>query len=182
MRRKRYIVYEEITPWPWWAGAVVWLASLGAAVPLAWRIVRDALQGVSPGELPGVLALAGITVLLALTPPVVQYFFGRLVVRVTRTSLVLRMGYGRLIEKVVPFREIRDFEPVTYSPLKEFGGWGIRFGFGGGKRAWTARGDRALVLSLDDGTELYVGSDHPERLAERLRVAMGGRKPEASGG
>ncbi len=54
-------------------------------------------------------------------------------------------------------------EAVTYSPLGDFGGWGIRMG-GNKKKAWTVKGNRALVLELKDGTRFYLGSEKPERI------------------
>jgi hypothetical protein len=92
------------------------------------------------------------------------------------------VGFGRLqwIQKHIPFSEIVDLDPVTYSPLREFGGWGIRFGFGG-KRAWTIRGNRAVRLKLRNGKLFYLGSQDPEGLAEQIRMAGGGRWAGESG-
>ena len=36
-----------------------------------------------------------------------------------------------------------------------------------------ARGNQAVVLHLRDGRQVYLGSDHPNRLESRIRGAMG---------
>ena len=46
----------------------------------------------------------------------------------------------------------------------------------GKKKAWTARGDRAVVIGLEEGRRLYVGSDHPKRLEEAIRGAVADRR------
>ena len=70
-----------------------------------------------------------------------------------------------ILVKMIPFDEVESAHAITYSPLGEFGGWGIRFG-GKGKKAWNIRGKRALLLKLKDGTLFYLGSDKPERILQ----------------
>ena len=148
MGRDRYVVFEETTPWPSWVALLVygagWLSAGGVLAQL-WRGREGAVR---------FGAVAGAA-LLAAGPLVLQGVFGRLRVQVTRTSLLISFGYLRLISKLVPFTEIRDLEAVKYGPLREFGGWGIRWSFR--KTAWTIRGDRALRLTLENGRSLYVG-------------------------
>ena len=156
-----YVAYEEVTPLPAW----VWLIVVGSFLAGAWATWRA-----SPGPIETGLAAA----VVLLGPLVFSALIGSLRVRVTHSSLVV--GFGRLqwIQKHIPFSDIVDIEAVTYSPLLEFGGWGIRFGFGG-KRAWTIRGNRAVRLRLRNGKLVYIGSEDPDRLAERIRQAGGGR-------
>jgi len=88
-------------------------------------------------------------------------------------------GISEVIRKTIPFREIRRAEAVTYSPLGEFGGWGIRAGMGG-KRAWTVRGNRAVRLHLLDGTFFYLGSRRPGRLLSWIQSVGKGRMEDGS--
>ncbi len=97
--------------------------------------------------------------------------------------MVVGLGHASLLRKRIRYDDILALESVKYSPIREFGGWGIRFA--GKKRAWTARGDQAVVLHLADGMLLYVGSDNPLRLEERIRTIggtrIGSKKGEADG-
>ena len=179
MARDLYVTYEESTPPPTW---VMWLVSVGFLVPTV-SLALEAVRLLQSGELRAALGTGALAGALLLGPLLLHLLFGRLHVRVTHTSLVLSFGYLPWIRKLVLFDEIAGLEPVTYRPLLEFGGWGIRWGFKG-KKAWTARGNRALRLTLTDGTLLYVGSDDPVRLGKRIRVVGGGRwqEPEPSPG
>jgi hypothetical protein len=154
-------VYKEWTPWPAWIQIVFWgtmLLALGAVV-------------LSPGE-PAQGRVVG-ALLLALLAAAVQWLFVGLSVRLYRDDMVVGLGTAGLISKRVAYDDILSTKSVRYSPLVDFGGWGVRRR--GKKRAWTARGNEAVVLDLADGIHLYVGSEHPHRLEERI-VAVGGTR------
>jgi hypothetical protein len=157
-------VHEEVTAWPLWAALITWGAGLLGTVAL-WAPVL----GGTGGPAGALKALLGAGVALSI-PLAVQLLFGRLRVRVTRSSLHLAFGYTPFITRVIEFHDITGMEAVRYRPLREFGGWGIRYAFRGRKRGWTMRGNRALVLALTDETRFYVGSGDPERLAARIRL------------
>jgi hypothetical protein len=93
--------------------------------------------------------------------------FGFLEAEIHQDGIRVRWGPFGLIQKFLPFETITKAEAVTYSPLMEFGGWGIRFR--GKKRAWTVRGNRAVRMELTSGKIFYLGSDRPERIAEWIR-------------
>lgn len=153
--------YEEFTPLALWARALTW-----GAVALGLRAVLTNPPG--EGVFPSFVA-AGILSLGIL----VEMVFGGLRVRLFTDRIAVSLGRVGWIRKTIRYEAIARIEPVTYRPLKEFGGWGVR-GFGD-KQAWTARGNRALVLHLTSGARIYVGAEHPEQLAERLRSASNRR-------
>ena len=112
-------------------------------------------------------------------PGSVYFFMGQLRSRVTSEGVEMCWGWAGLVKKKLPFSEILEVEAVTYSPMGEFGGWGIRAG-GNRKKAWNIRGNRAVLMRLSDGTRFYLGSDRPERMVEWIRSAgkgtMAGRE------
>ena len=93
---------------------------------------------------------------------------GGLTVAVQETRVFVHLGRVPLIRTAVPFAQIVDCAAVEYRPIAEFGGWGLR----GTKqrRMWSARGNRAVRLDLADGRVVFLGSDHPQRLEERIRT------------
>ncbi len=155
--------YRERTPWPTWAATIYWVAIVAVVAPLLAGLDTE-LEAITRGA----LALGVVSVGLGLAR-----IIGGLTVLVQETRLYLYLGSYPLIKRVVPYAEILDLRSTEYSPIGEFGGWGAR-GVGR-KKAWTARGNQAVVLTLTDGRELYVGSDHPQRLEERIRTTAGDR-------
>jgi len=154
-------IYKEWSPWPAWIQLVFWGTMIVSMVAVA----------TSPGMDP--TARMGTLVLLAALLAVAQWTVAGLTVRLYRDHMEMCLGTARIIKKRVRYEDIEDIESVKYHPLREFGGWGVRFS--GKKRAWTARGDQAVVLHLADGIHLYVGSDKPQRLEERIRAVAGTR-------
>jgi len=67
--------------------------------------------------------------------------------------------------------EIRGFEACTYSPIKDYGGWGIRYGRKG--KAYNVSGNRGVQLKLSNGKHLMIGSQKPEELVESLASILG---------
>lgn len=69
--------------------------------------------------------------------------------------------------RILPFSAILSAEPVTYRPIEQYGGRGIRRGRHGW--AYTVSGDRGVKLKLAGGEELLLGSQRPEDLAAAIQ-------------
>jgi hypothetical protein len=162
MDRRERPIYKESTPWPGWILIVFW-----GTIALAMATVADVGGSVRSDRILGALVVGGVAL-------AVHWLVAGLSVRLHRDVMVVGIGSSGLISKRIAYQDIEDTESVRYHPLRDFGGWGIRFAKDG-RRAWTARGDQAVVLHLSDGTRLYVGSDRPHRLEERLRAVAGTR-------
>lgn len=155
MKTEEQTHYHERTPWESWVDLIY----CGAIVSCAYSVFVTSGGGI-PFRVAVVAAILaagwGLRVML-----------GGLTVLVQDTRIVMYLGTVKLVRKMVPFDSIVSLESVRYRPLVEFGGWGVRGA--GKKKAWTARGDRAVVIGLNEGRRLYVGSDHPKRLEEAIR-------------
>ena len=153
--------YTERTPWPGFALAILWGAISLACYPILAGWDHDLPPAARWSIVGGVVSFAAL----------IQPVLGGLTVRVEASRLVVHLGAVPLARRFVPYDEILGMESVVYRPIAEFGGWGVR-GFGK-RKAWTARGDRAVKLSLSGGRELLIGSDNPQRLEERIRAVSG---------
>jgi hypothetical protein len=65
-----------------------------------------------------------------------------------------------------PFSAILSAEAVTYRPIEQFGGRGIRRGRHGW--AYTVSGNRGVQLTLAGGEQFLIGSQRPEQLAAAI--------------
>jgi hypothetical protein len=90
--------------------------------------------------------------------------------------LVTEVRPGSLSVRLIPFRakrvlvqEMRCAGVRRYSPLREFGGWGIRIGRDG--RAYSAYGNQGVQLTLAGGSRILIGTQRPEELLAALRLA-----------
>lgn len=84
---------------------------------------------------------------------------------------------------VLPHRcaidDVDRWEVVEYRPLRDYGGWGWRWG--GPKRGWcyTMRGNRGVLVHLRNGKRFLVGSQRPDELAAAIAGAKRGRPSAA---
>jgi len=95
----------------------------------------------------------------------------KLEIVVTNTELAFRFFPLHMRWSVLPFNEIATADAVTYHPIREFGGWGIRFGWRGGM-AYNVQGDRGVRIIENNGKKFLLGSRHAEELERAVRSGM----------
>ncbi|MBI3117707.1 MAG: hypothetical protein HYZ00_03410 [Candidatus Hydrogenedentes bacterium] len=91
--------------------------------------------------------------------------------RIQAGSVRLSLGWlFPIFWRRLPLGEVSDPEIVRYRPLRDAGGWGLRFGRFGGERCqfWNARGDQGVRFHLN-GKQYLIGTQQPDQLAAALR-------------
>lgn len=56
-----------------------------------------------------------------------------------------------------------------YSPVTEYGGWGLRLGLFGKGAAYNISGNQGLQLELTNSKKLLIGTNKPDELSEVLK-------------
>ena len=121
----------------------------------------------------GVLVVGGL--IRDLTGPVVVlvllifFALARLVIRVSPEGLDVE--FRPLTRRHIPLADIASCESRVYRPILEYGGWGIRSGWKGG-RAYNVRGNRGVQLTLRSGESVLLGSQRADELASVIRQQM----------
>ncbi len=95
------------------------------------------------------------------------FYAMRLETRVDATEIRLR--FFPLTRRTIPLAAIQSCEARTYRPIREYGGWGIRWGFSG--MAYNVSGDRGVQLVLKDGKRILIGSQRADELATMINEA-----------
>ena len=162
--RREHGVYRERTWAPAWVWVLIWGACLAVAGATIYAAGRDPMSTTAL-----VLTLGAVLFF----PLLMSALFLCLDVEVRADQLFIAFGPLHLVRKRIRYRDMESAKAVTYSPLREFGGWGIRPT--GGKTAWTIRGNRAVRVVLRSGKQIYVGSRFPQRLASRIAPRLGAR-------
>jgi hypothetical protein len=69
--------------------------------------------------------------------------------------------------RVIKKTDIEKLEVKSYDPLREYGGWGIRYG----KNGWadSVKGDKGIYISLVSKKHLLIGTGKPDEVALFLR-------------
>lgn len=160
-----FVRYEEVQRFHPVFEAFIVLLALFVGVCLVSDVGFHRPVGTHPAPTP---VLAGMLVLFAL----LYLLLFRLVVRVGREDVHVIFGYLGVIAFRWRGEQIHSCRPVTYRPLGEFGGWGIRFG-SGGRRCYSARGNQGVLLETERHP-VIIGSQQPEKLAAAIQDLLAG--------
>lgn len=90
----------------------------------------------------------------------------RLITEVTPDALWVKLAPFR--GRLIPLDTIATAFAREYSPMREYGGWGIRTSSEG--RAYNASGNKGVQLVLKDHSRVLIGSQKPEELVAALRA------------
>ncbi|MDE4908082.1 DUF6141 family protein [Methanogenium marinum] len=138
---------------------IVWFGAL-----LIWYgFYLQIVAGVPFGDNPGPDWLMWVLLVAFGIGMPVFFLLLRLETEVVDGCLSYRMYPVHLQFRVVACHEIAAVEAISYRPLRDYGGWGIRRGKMG--PAYTVSGNQGVRISLVDGTSLLIGSQRADELA-----------------
>lgn len=73
--------------------------------------------------------------------------------------------------KYLSWQEIESIYPRVYSPVADYGGWGIRYGKSGS--AYNIRGNQGVQLILKNGKKFLIGTQQPDDFIQAVKTAGG---------
>lgn len=147
---------------PW-----LWIPIVAGAAWTTWALWRQVIHGLPVGSNPmGDTGLLLVWALCALGLPAL-FLVTHLRTEVRPDGVHLRFTPFHLRERFHPLETLAEAEAVTYSPIREYGGWGIRWGPKGW--AYNVSGNRGVRLTFVDGRRLLVGSRKPEAFVDALQ-------------
>jgi hypothetical protein len=145
----------------------VWVVILvGFIAVLSWAFLIGLLFKPDPSSV-GIVII--VFIIFGVIFPV-WFLIMKLEIRVGGLFLSYRMFPLHLSWREVAIGEIASAEAVTYRPILEYGGWGIRIGCRGW--AYNVLGNRGVFIRRKSGTCFLLGSQRPEELAAVIQKAM----------
>ncbi len=116
--------------------------------------------GLQVGTVIGIGVFAGVTFLL---------MSAKLTVRVTDGGLTAQYWPMHWRPQRIELRDVVTVEAKTYRPIREYGGWGIRYRPKG--KAYNVRGNQGVLLTFRQGRSLLLGSQRAKELADAIESA-----------
>ena len=105
-------------------------------------------------------------VLIGIAIPLMFYFF-ELRTFVTKEGLHYQFFPFHFKKHLIKLDEIEKIEALQYSPLGDYGGWGIRYGFKG--KAYNVSGNKGVKVHLTNERNILFGSQKHNELARALK-------------
>jgi hypothetical protein len=104
------------------------------------------------------------------------FYCAQLVTEVRIDGIYLRFFPFHFSFLRFPADSIKHSEARTYSPIGEYGGWGIRYGWNG--KAYNVSGNQGIQLELNEGKRILIGTQRPLEFLAALQSL--GTAPKSS--
>ncbi len=147
----------------WWVWAIV--ITIGGL--FLYRLYRQLILKIPLGEYPSDTISFIIGALIPLTV-IILFLIIRLETEITEEGIVYKFFPFHIKPRIARWEFIDKSYVRTYSPIFEYGGWGIRLGIFGYGRALNISGDKGLQLVFSNGKKLLIGTQRPEELQQAL--------------
>ncbi len=164
------ILFEEEQRFrQWWLWAVIATLDLVVVFIYGYGLVKQLLLGQPWGKnpMPDWLLIVFSAVMFGLIGGV-NWLLGAVRLTVTVDRTFLRIRFFPFRRRQIPLEAIARHEARTYRPIREYGGWGVRWGFGRRGLAYNVSGNRGVQLELIDGKRLLIGSQRADDLDRAL--------------
>lgn len=147
----------------WW----IWLILIGINGLFLFGVFKQVIGGEQFGDKPmsntELLMAASLTILV-----MVLFISTRLDTQIKNDGIYVRFFPFHLKFKYYPWTNLTKSFVRKYSPLSEYGGWGLRLGLSGKGTAFNVSGDKGLQLEFTNNKKLLIGTNKPIELTDTL--------------
>ncbi len=165
------VLFEETQRWSLILRAFLVIPSVAAAVICAVLVLRG------PIDMAGRAAITVCGVIMPLALAILLWVL-RMETQVRSDGVYVRYFPFHWRFQRLPALDLDQCFARTYRPILEYGGWGIRWGFGG--RAYNVSGNQGVQLVFRNGRRLLLGSARPRELEAAIRSVSGCRGQSTS--
>lgn len=152
-----------------WLWIILIITGMLTVGPLGAVIYRQIIQGrdfgVNPMGNKGIVVIF-ILVLVVFIMIFLLFALARLTTVIDSKGLTFRFFPFQIKHQSINWDDIVKYEVITYSPILDYGGWGVRSGKNG--KAFNVAGNKGLLLFLKSGRPLLIGTQKDKELIDFL--------------
>jgi hypothetical protein len=163
---EKRLLFQEVQKFPLWLRLVI-VAGILPMVSVCWFVLTETASEHAPG---GAFIIFFCLVFMVILPVAIAALFLmlKLETQVRRDGLYVRFFPIHIRYRKFEREVLFEYFSTTYSPIREYGGWGIRFGAKG--KAYNVSGSQGVQLVFKDGKRLLIGSQQPDKLGEAMEL------------
>lgn len=154
----------------------LWALLIGVDAYFVYGLAKQVFLGRTFGDEPmsdgQLLFTTGLVLLVT-----VFFAFLRLDTAIRQDGIYYRFLPFQWKYKQISWDRISRASVRQYSPLAEYGGWGLRISFFGKGQAFNVAGNQGIQLVYDNGKKFLLGTQHPAA-AEQVLKKLGRLSPE----
>jgi hypothetical protein len=151
----------------WW----IWLILLFVTGIWIWQLVQQIFMGIPFGNNPapdyvvylvGLFPLAGLLLFKILT----------LETLIDNEGIHYRFKPFQRKFRLIKPDDILRYEVKKYSPIKDYGGWGIRYGMSSKGNAYNVKGYDGVFFELRNKKKFLLGTQNPVSIKSAMEKLM----------
>ena len=157
----------------WWWIVLILGATIPAMVMCIYALYQQTVRGIQVGDSPCTQWRADYSICLSMRNALGD------ITNLNLKSGLIRMefitGFFPLIfrNKLIAKEEIQRYEIRKYSPIIDYGGWGVRRGFGRKwQKAFNVSGNIGLQLYLTNGKKVLFGTQRSQAILYAMDEMM----------
>jgi hypothetical protein len=155
--KKQNVLFEESQRFnQWW----LWLIILGSMFFALYANIKTIQSDES------LVSWTKLSLIIPILMIPTLFYFLMLKTRIEKNGIYVRFIPFHLKEIFIAWDQLDSCQVRTYSPLGEYGGWGIKYGLGGAGKVYNVSGNQGLQLVFKDGSRLLIGTQKPQELQE----------------
>src|SRR5687767_831519 len=135
----------------WW----LWLILLGIDAMIIFGFIQQVIFGQPFGDNPasdtGLMLILGLVILLT-----IAFYLFCLETIIKPDGIYVRFYPFHTTYKYYSWEKISKIYIRQYSPIKEYGGWGVRLGLFGKGKAYNVSGNKGLQIVFSDNSKLLI--------------------------
>ncbi|MDR9366555.1 MAG: DUF6141 family protein [Balneolaceae bacterium] len=145
----------------------MWVIIVGIALFIWYSIFQQIVLGNPIGNNPASdLVLIIIWMVIGIGFPL-ALFAMKLIIKIDSENFSYRLFPLHFRMHSYRLDDIESMEVVTYRPILDFGGWGIRWGHKG--KGYIISGKKGVKVQFRAGRPVYFSSDEPEEVVRAYR-------------
>lgn len=122
-----------------------------------WFITHESWGNVAANDTMGQLV-----VFLSIIPVLILFYSMRMKTTIDEIGIHYQFIPFHLSKKTIRWNELEKCYVRTYSPIKEYGGWGYKTSFGKKGNALNVKGNKGIQLEPKDSKKLLIGTQKEE--------------------
>jgi len=161
----KVIFYEKQKITQWWFWLLIIAMAGFFAFALYMQFVKKQPLGNQPmGDLDLIISSGAVFIVVLL------FLTFKLETKIDEKGISVRLFPLHLKWKQFNYEEISKCYVREYSPLKEYGGWGLRYGIFGNGKAYNIKGNKGLQLEFKNGKKLLIGTQKQQEVKKYLPI------------
>lgn len=148
----------------WW----IWLILIGINGMFVYALITQVFYDIQFGDNP--MSDTGLWISFTISVLFTFFMFNlRLETIIRKEGIYVRFFPIHFKAKFISWEKVKSVNVRQYSPMKEYGGWGIKYSRLGNGRAFSVSGKSGLQLEFRDGEKLLIGTEKGEVLMTVLQ-------------